>query len=1255
MICKITISLLLLCSLAFNANAATKTWDGGGGDNNWTTAANWDSDIAPVAGDALVFAGSTRTSPSNDFAAATSFVSITFSSGASAFTLSGNSVTLSGGASAITASNTSLTMTIGINIIFGTAAPTITSTSGGTLNISGTITNGGFLVTVACDGTSTFSGVISGTGGLTKSGAGTLTLSGANTYTGDTKISAGTISASAENNLGAPSGANFIEFTGDGTLAVSASFSTTKEVIANGASRSITINVTGGQTFTQTGALRAYNGTNPPVYKTGTGTWIQGGDGGWTDGGINIQGGTMEGRLANSFGDNGNDQIYLSAGVTIRLVSDAGVAFAPSLTLSGAGTSIVVDRVSGGAGVTHSLNTLTVSGAYTVSISAGSNVTSGTAGCTFRGTTTLNGATIIDVTDPGAPDILATFTGNMSGTNTNLTVQGTGNSTISGVIGTGTGTLTKAGTGTLLLGGDNTYSGATTISAGTVKLDLYERIPDNSALTLNGTLDLNGWEETVPSITGSGTIDIVSAGGSPNFNVGSDNTSTTFSGVIQNTTGTITLIKYGTGTLTLSGASSYTGQTQLAAGAFSISAENNLGAHATELIRFTGNTTLYITSSFSTAREVIAQGAARSITVNVAAAQTFTQTGALRAWAGSGGVYKTGTGTWIQGGDGSFVDGGVYVQAGTMEFRVNNGWGDAATDQLYPSAGTTVRLVSDAGVSFIGSLTVNGTGANLVADRLTGGAGNTHSINNLVMDGAYTLNVSAGSNVTSGTNNITVRGTTTLNGNSTIDVTDPGAPDILTTLTGNVSGAGMNLTIQGSGNTTIAGVIGTTTGTLTKAGTGTLIISGANTYTGATTVSAGTLKLGASGVISNSSAVTVTGILDMNTYSETIGSLAGAGTVDNVSGGGTPTLTTGADNTSTTFSGVIQNTSGVIALTKSGSGTFTLSGTNTYTGATTTSAGILQLGAAGVISNSSNFLAAGGTFSTGAAAGYSETVGTLTLNANTKIALGTGAHNLNFAASDGTSWTGGTLLRITGWQGAYNCSSGTSGKIYTGSSAELSAGKLAQIFFSHPISALPYTACQLSDGEIVPTGTLPVKLIFFDGKLVGTTVQLQWITASEINSDYFEVLRSSDGVNFESIGKVNATGNSVDFLSYVFVDSAPLNGINYYKLVQYDFDGAHEEFNIVAIDNTSSDFKISALYPNPASSFISINFQTEQQGTVNLFIYDALGRTVYSAPLASIKGENKFIIPLNNLSNGNYFVRITNSNNEISGKQIIVR
>jgi len=137
-------------------------------------------------------------------------------------------------------------------------------------------------------------------------------------------------------------------------------------------------------------------------------------------------------------------------------------------------------------------------------------------------------------------------------------------------------------------------------------------------------------------------------------------------------------------------------------------------------------------------------------------------------------------------------------------------------------------------------------------------------------------------------------------------------------------------------------------GGLTKVGIGDLTLAGASTYSGPTNVLLGTLAAGPTNVFSPASAFTVVagGALNLNGFNQSIGSLSGDGLVGNA-GPGPAALTTGGNNSSTTFSGVIFDAPGTIRLTKAGTGTMILSGDNSYTGGTTISAGTLQLGDGG--------------------------------------------------------------------------------------------------------------------------------------------------------------------------------------------------------------------------------------------------------------------------------------------------------------------
>ena len=222
----------------------------------------------------------------------------------------------------------------------------------------------------------------------------------------------------------------------------------------------------------------------------------------------------------------------------------------------------------------------------------------------------------------------------------------------------------------------------------------------------------------------------------------------------------------------------------------------------------------------------------------------------------------------------------------------------------------------------------------------------------------------------------------------------------------------------------------TGTGPLTPSSTGPtdgLQLLTVNSYTGATTVN-GTarVKANVNGAIPTGSALTVNGSALFQAAS-TIGSLAGGG---NVFMNGSNTLTVGGDNTSTTFSGVYQNSGGAAALTKTGGGTLTLSGANTYTGATTVNAGTLAvigsivspvtvnsggtLGGTGTTSNAVT-VNSGGTLAPGLSTGIINT-GDLALTAGSTLAIeingttvGTQYDQVNVT---GTVTLGGATLNV---------------------------------------------------------------------------------------------------------------------------------------------------------------------------------------------------------------------------------------------------
>lgn len=166
------------------------------------------------------------------------------------------------------------------------------------------------------------------------------------------------------------------------------------------------------------------------------------------------------------------------------------------------------------------------------------------------------------------------------------------------------------------------------------------------------------------------------------------------------------------------------------------------------------------------------------------------------------------------------------------------------------------------------------------------------------------------------------------------------------------------------------------------------------------------------------------------------------------------------------------------------------------------------------------------------------------------------------------------------------------------------------------------------------SAVLPVELLFFDGKKVELGVRLDWQTVSEINNSHFDVEWSMNGIDFEKIGEVEGNGTTTEVQFYEFLHENPVNGINYYRLKQHDFDGAFEYSDIL---NINFQFSIAnstiKIFPNPAAEFI--NIQANQVGEL-VQIIDIQGRVLQEHQLQATSNQYQvFSLPA-----GTYFVRI---------------
>lgn len=174
---------------------------------------------------------------------------------------------------------------------------------------------------------------------------------------------------------------------------------------------------------------------------------------------------------------------------------------------------------------------------------------------------------------------------------------------------------------------------------------------------------------------------------------------------------------------------------------------------------------------------------------------------------------------------------------------------------------------------------------------------------------------------------------------------------------------------------------------------------------------------------------------------------------------------------------------------------------------------------------------------------------------------------------------------------------------------------------------------------------LPVELISFTGSLQSTgNVILEWSTASESNNSRFCVERSTNGLTFIEIGRVNGNGTSSQVNNYTFNDPNPETGTNYYRLKQQDFNGRYEYLGPMAIEKFENGSGcVLTVYPNPCYDMCTVNFSDcpeDNNGYISLELIDANGQVV-SKQIPERNADGGFTTQIdvtNNMAPGVYIV-----------------
>ncbi len=877
-----------------------------------------------------------------------------------------------------------------------------------------------------------------GGGGLEKLGAGVLTLTGANTYTGTTTVSAGTLAIGAGGTVGSIGTGPIVN---NATLTFNRSDSVT---LANNISGSGPLNLNGSGTTTLGGASTYTGATNVNsgrLQLTGSLT---------SDvslaTGVNIGG---EGSTTGSLTFNGTHTLFFDPTTPGALTANTVVATGATVTLSlsavtGAATGIVVLNAPGGiAGTAGLAGNFRFTGRGSAYLNGGNTqllfdyapatlVWKGnTANPTFwdvqttqnwsnAGTpdTFMMGDTVllddtastftIDVKTPSPQPSVATFNNTMAHT---YTLQGAALA--------GTGTIVKNNTGTLIVANDNTYSGGTTINAGTVQL--------GDGVNATGALGTGPVTNNAALVTDFGASLVA---------------------VANDIGGTGTLQQNGVGTVALTGTSTFSGPTLIAAGTLQLGAGGTTGALGTGGVINNATLAFNRTDSSSTTNAI----------------------------SGTGNLVKLGTGTVALGKTNTY-SGLTTITAGAILVNVNGTvLGDTTSGTVVSGTGAALQLQ--------GGVTVTGEALSIVGDGVNG-ASAPGALRSLGGNNEWTGDITVG------------------NGATTRVVSDTGSLKI----SGNVAlspTAGDQFVLQGNGDGEISGIIsGVARVTRSVTGTGTWTLSGANTYTGKSVASGGFLRvssfnsvvggtpsssLGAPTTVGNGTIdlanTTFAGGLIYTGSGETtdrIVNLAGStggGTIEQAGTGlltftsnlaalaGSKTLTLlGSTAGVGQFAGVIGNGSGTVSLAKSGTGSWLLSNVNSYTGSTNISAGSLVLGSGASIAGSSSFNIAGGATLDASATGTPFPVtGTQSLTG------GTGAVAGNLTGSV-TATAGATV--------APGFAAGTTGILAVSSDFSLDATSHLSLDLAGNIAGTGYDRLVVNSGVITLAGDLAGSTLTF--------------------------------------------------------------------------------------------------------------------------------------------------------------------------------
>lgn len=236
-----------------------------------------------------------------------------------------------------------------------------------------------------------------------------------------------------------------------------------------------------------------------------------------------------------------------------------------------------------------------------------------------------------------------------------------------------------------------------------------------------------------------------------------------------------------------------------------------------------------------------------------------------------------------------------------------------------------------------------------------------------------------------------------------------------------------------------------------------------------------------------------------------------------------------------------------------------------------------------------------------------------------------------------SSLGGNTGLNLT----ATDVSEGVGGDKWVDELSVIGGEIYIMVIDNYSSSSQPFTFdWTLTNGATLDCTILPMELISFGGKINGAVVDIEWITSSENNTDYFIVERSTDGINFTELIRKNAVGNSSVETVYKVIDPSPLTGKNYYRLMQVDINGAIKKSGLAVVDFGSELPKVDRIFPNPSNGELNLDVYAPQSGNVLIQYMDYTGRVVKEEYRSIEKGHITLQSSIQDLAIGIYSLKL---------------